>query len=108
LRQVPRKFTPMKLPASARPPTPQLGFVPPLLPVLVDARCTAIMTLKQLEAFYLASTLGSFALAAKRLHVTQSSLSRAHQTTLNLRAAGAASLRRTAGADDERDVHGAC
>ena len=34
------------------------------------------MTLKQLEAFYLAATLGSFALAAKRVHVTQSSLSK--------------------------------
>jgi DNA-binding transcriptional LysR family regulator len=34
------------------------------------------MTLKQLEAFYLAANLGSFALAAERLHVTQSSLSK--------------------------------
>ncbi|HZR01728.1 MAG TPA: LysR family transcriptional regulator, partial [Burkholderiales bacterium] len=34
------------------------------------------MTLKQLEAFYLAANLGSFALAAQRLHVTQSSLSK--------------------------------
>ena len=34
------------------------------------------MTLKQLEAFYLAATLGSFALAAQRIHVTQSSLSK--------------------------------
>lgn len=34
------------------------------------------MTLKQLEAFYLAATLGSFALAAQRVHVTQSSLSK--------------------------------
>jgi DNA-binding transcriptional LysR family regulator len=34
------------------------------------------MTLKQLEAFYLAATLGSFALAAQRAHVTQSSLSK--------------------------------
>lgn len=33
-------------------------------------------TLKQLEAFYLAASLGSFALAAQRLHVTQSSLSK--------------------------------
>jgi hypothetical protein len=36
------------------------------------------MTLKQLEAFYLAANLGSFALAAQRLHVTQSSLSNAN------------------------------
>lgn len=34
------------------------------------------MTLKQLEAFYLAATLGTFALAAQRAHVTQSSLSK--------------------------------
>lgn len=34
------------------------------------------MTLKQLEAFYWAARLGSFAVAALRLHVTQSSLSR--------------------------------
>lgn len=34
------------------------------------------MTLKQLEAFYWAATLGSFSLAATRLHVTQSSLSK--------------------------------
>ena len=34
------------------------------------------MTLKQLEAFYLAATLGSFSLAAQRVHVTQSSLSK--------------------------------
>jgi len=34
------------------------------------------MTLKQLEAFYLAATLGSFALAAQRAYVTQSSLSK--------------------------------
>ncbi|MGJ4948745.1 LysR family transcriptional regulator [Bradyrhizobium sp. HKCCYLS20291] len=34
------------------------------------------MTLKQLEAFYFAATLGSFALAAQRVHVTQSSLSK--------------------------------
>lgn len=34
------------------------------------------MTLKQLEAFHLAATLGSFALAAERAHVTQSSLSK--------------------------------
>ena len=34
------------------------------------------MTLEQLEAFYLAATLGSFALAAQRVHVTQSSLSK--------------------------------
>lgn len=34
------------------------------------------MTLKQLEAFYLAATLGSFGLAAQRAHVTQSSLSK--------------------------------
>lgn len=34
------------------------------------------MTLKQLEAFYLAATLGNFALAAQRVHVTQSSLSK--------------------------------
>lgn len=34
------------------------------------------MTLKQLEAFYLAATLGSFSLAAQRAHVTQSSLSK--------------------------------
>lgn len=34
------------------------------------------MTLKQLEAFYLAANLGSFAIAAERLHVTQSSLSK--------------------------------
>ena len=34
------------------------------------------MTLKQLEAFHLAATLGSFALAAQRAHVTQSSLSK--------------------------------
>lgn len=36
----------------------------------------ADMTLKQLEAFYLAATLGSFSLAAQRAHVTQSSLSK--------------------------------
>jgi DNA-binding transcriptional LysR family regulator len=34
------------------------------------------MTLKQLEAFYWACTLGSFEIAAQRLHVTQSSLSK--------------------------------
>lgn len=34
------------------------------------------MTLKQLEAFYLAARLGTFALAAARIHVTQSSLSK--------------------------------
>ena len=34
------------------------------------------MTLKQLEAFLVAATLGSFALAARRVHVTQSSLSK--------------------------------
>ncbi|MFC4273618.1 LysR family transcriptional regulator [Achromobacter aloeverae] len=34
------------------------------------------MTLKQLEAFYWAAKLGSFAIAAQRLHVTQSSLSK--------------------------------
>jgi DNA-binding transcriptional LysR family regulator len=34
------------------------------------------MTLKQLEAFYFAATLGSFVLAAQRVHVTQSSLSK--------------------------------
>jgi DNA-binding transcriptional LysR family regulator len=37
---------------------------------------TSAVTLKQLEAFYLAATLGSFALAAQRAHVTQSSLSK--------------------------------
>lgn len=35
-----------------------------------------VMTLKQLEAFYWAAKLGSFAIAADRLHVTQSSLSK--------------------------------
>jgi DNA-binding transcriptional LysR family regulator len=34
------------------------------------------MTLKQLEAFYWAAKLGTFAIAASRLHVTQSSLSK--------------------------------
>ena len=34
------------------------------------------MTLKQIEAFYLAATLGNFSLAAHRAHVTQSSLSK--------------------------------
>ena len=34
------------------------------------------MTLKQLEAFYWAAKLGTFAIAAQRLHVTQSSLSK--------------------------------
>lgn len=34
------------------------------------------MTLKQLEAFYWAATLGTFAIAADRLNVTQSSLSK--------------------------------
>jgi DNA-binding transcriptional LysR family regulator len=34
------------------------------------------MTLKQIEAFYWAAKLGSFAIAAERLHVTQSSLSK--------------------------------
>lgn len=34
------------------------------------------MTLKQLEAFFMSARLGSFALAALRLHVTQSSLSK--------------------------------
>lgn len=34
------------------------------------------MTLKQLEAFYWAATLGSFSVAASRLHVTPSSLSK--------------------------------
>ena len=34
------------------------------------------MTLKQLEAFYWAAKLGNFAIAAARLHVTQSSLSK--------------------------------
>ncbi|MBF5007105.1 LysR family transcriptional regulator [Diaphorobacter caeni] len=34
------------------------------------------MTLKQLEAFYWAASLGSFAAASARLHVTQSSLSK--------------------------------
>lgn len=34
------------------------------------------MTLKQLEALYWAATLGSFAIAAERLHISQSSLSK--------------------------------
>jgi DNA-binding transcriptional LysR family regulator len=34
------------------------------------------MTLKQLQAFYWAAKLGTFAIAAQRLHVTQSSLSK--------------------------------
>lgn len=34
------------------------------------------MTLKQIEAFYWAANLGSFGIAAQRLHVTQSSLSK--------------------------------
>lgn len=34
------------------------------------------MTLKQIEAFYWAATLGNFAIAAARLHITQSSLSK--------------------------------
>lgn len=34
------------------------------------------MTLKQLEAFYWAATLNNFALAAERLHITQSALSK--------------------------------
>lgn len=34
------------------------------------------MTLKQLEAFYWAAKLGTFAIAAQRLHITQSSLSK--------------------------------
>ncbi len=34
------------------------------------------MTLKQIEAFYWAANLGTFAIAARRLHVTQSSLSK--------------------------------
>ena len=34
------------------------------------------MTLKQIEAFYWAANLGSFSIAALRLHVTQSSLSK--------------------------------
>lgn len=34
------------------------------------------MTLKQLEAFYWAASLGTFAIAAERLHVTQSTLSK--------------------------------
>src|SRR3954470_18689782 len=34
------------------------------------------MTLKQLEAFYWAATVASFALAARRLHVSQSTLSK--------------------------------
>ena len=34
------------------------------------------MTLKQIEAFYWAAHLGSFSIAAERLHVTQSSLSK--------------------------------
>lgn len=34
------------------------------------------MTLKQIEAFYWAAKLGSFAIAAQRLQVTQSSLSK--------------------------------
>lgn len=34
------------------------------------------MTLKQIEAFYWAANLGSFSIAATRLHVTQSSLSK--------------------------------
>ncbi|CAM4066579.1 LysR family transcriptional regulator [Bordetella tumulicola] len=34
------------------------------------------MTLKQIEAFYWAATLGSFGIAAARLHITQSSLSK--------------------------------
>jgi DNA-binding transcriptional LysR family regulator len=34
------------------------------------------MTLKQLEAFYWAAKLGTFSIAAERLHVTQSSLSK--------------------------------
>ena len=32
--------------------------------------------LKQIEAFYWAANLGSFSIAATRLHVTQSSLSK--------------------------------
>src|SRR5689334_4035855 len=34
------------------------------------------MTLKQIEAFISAATLGSFVIAANRLHITQSSLSK--------------------------------
>lgn len=34
------------------------------------------MTLKQLEAFYWAAVLGNFAIAAERLHITQSTLSK--------------------------------
>jgi hypothetical protein len=34
------------------------------------------VTLKQIEAFYRAAKLGSFAIAAQRLHVTQSSPSK--------------------------------
>ncbi|RYH17348.1 MAG: LysR family transcriptional regulator, partial [Alcaligenaceae bacterium] len=34
------------------------------------------MTLKQIEAFYWAAALGNFAMAAARLHITQSSLSK--------------------------------
>lgn len=34
------------------------------------------MTLKQIEAFYWAAKLGTFAIAAQRLHITQSSLSK--------------------------------
>ena len=34
------------------------------------------MTLKQIQAFYLAATLGNFAIAAERLHISQSTLSK--------------------------------
>lgn len=39
-------------------------------------RAHLTMTLKQLEAFYWAARLGTFAIAAQRLHVTQSTLSK--------------------------------
>ena len=42
----------------------------------IDWALHRLMTLKQLEAFYWAAKLGTFAIAAKRLHVTQSSLSK--------------------------------
>ena len=44
-------------------------------PVQLNRRSFTV-TLKQLEAFYWATTLGTFSAAAGRLHVTQSSLSK--------------------------------
>jgi DNA-binding transcriptional LysR family regulator len=67
--------TKVRFAASGLPISPIIRFSTSQRP-LRPAFLSSAMTLKQLEAFYLAATLGSFSLAAQRAHVTQSSLSK--------------------------------